>query len=777
MPEEFRPRPAQQRILEYRGGYMGISAVPGSGKTFTLSLLAAQLVEQLARSTRLEDREVLIVTFTNSAVDNFRRRIARFLHEGRGLLPNVGYRVRTLHGLAHDIVRERPGLVGLSEDFDIVDERTAREMKEDAVLRFLRNHPDALSPFIEPEQLSRNNQYFQSRLQRDAAEIAGAMIRDIKDERMDLHWLRERLRNQSGTWPLLDFGLEVYADYQRNLEYRGAVDFDDLILLALRALEADPRYLERLQDRWPYVLEDEAQDSGALQETLLRALTAKHGNWVRVGDPNQAINTTFTSANTSFLRRFIAQHQELSRDLPNSGRSALPIIEAANRLIDWSQQEHPALPPEQALTQPYILPTPSGDPQPNPAPGEPSVYFFERALSSDQEIDAVVTSLRKWLPANPQRTAAILALDNSRIDRVVTALEAAGLPFDDSLLRAGSATRAAAKAFATLLDYLAHPQAANALAQVWGEVWWPRKGERLAMTSAIAPANGEEAADSPEPRPSRVRSPDAPEPVETFRRALGQLRRPESFLFPAADDWLDGLAWVHDVEGLRAVIEAFRADVQRWTQATILPIDELMLTLGNDLFDDPADLALTHFLAVLLAKLLDENPQWRLPELARELNLIAQNRRRMADFSEEAAGYEPKAGVATVATMHGAKGLEWDRVYLLAVNAYSFPSGGEEETYRGEAYYARDSLNLVAEAQAQLKQLNGGSLDDYVPGRATQQARLDVAAERLRLLYVGMTRARQELIVLYNTGHNAERNPTPPAAAFEALAATQPYTE
>ncbi len=52
-----------------------------------------------------EDQEVLVVTLVNSAVDNFAKRVAAFVRE-RGLLPNLGYRVRTLHGLAHDIVRE-----------------------------------------------------------------------------------------------------------------------------------------------------------------------------------------------------------------------------------------------------------------------------------------------------------------------------------------------------------------------------------------------------------------------------------------------------------------------------------------------------------------------------------------------------------------------------------------------------------------------------------------------------------------------------------------------
>jgi DNA helicase-2/ATP-dependent DNA helicase PcrA len=144
---------------------MGISAVPGSGKTFTLSLLAARLVERLAANGRLDEREVLVVTFTNSAVANFRARIGQFLRQERGLLPGAGYRVRTLHGLAHDIVRERPGLVGLSEDFEIIDDRTANEIKRDAVIGYLRTHPDAFAPFIKPELLQ-NPQRYRRRLAR-----------------------------------------------------------------------------------------------------------------------------------------------------------------------------------------------------------------------------------------------------------------------------------------------------------------------------------------------------------------------------------------------------------------------------------------------------------------------------------------------------------------------------------------------------------------------------------------------------------------------------------
>jgi DNA helicase-2/ATP-dependent DNA helicase PcrA len=175
----------------------------------------------------------------------------------------------------------------------------------------------------------------------------------------------------------------------------------------------------------------------------------------------------------------------------------------------------------------------------------------------------------------------------------------------------------------------------------------------------------------------------------------------------------------------------------------------------------------------MLAKLADERAtsreQWRLPELAKELDNIAQNRRRVLSFNENEGGYEATPGKITVATIHAAKGLEWDRVYITAVNNFSFPSGSENEKYRSERFWARDSLNLVAEAIEQVKQLAMGTLDDYASGHATHSARLALAAERLRLLYVGITRARQELIITYNTGRSFESDPNPPALAFEAL--------
>ena len=84
----FVPRPAQEAVLAYQGGRMGVSAVPGSGKTHVLSYLAAQLVSHNLH----DDQEVLVVTFSNSAVDNYVQRITDIVRrEGRNPRLELSY--------------------------------------------------------------------------------------------------------------------------------------------------------------------------------------------------------------------------------------------------------------------------------------------------------------------------------------------------------------------------------------------------------------------------------------------------------------------------------------------------------------------------------------------------------------------------------------------------------------------------------------------------------------------------------------------------------------
>jgi DNA helicase-2/ATP-dependent DNA helicase PcrA len=175
----------------------------------------------------------------------------------------------------------------------------------------------------------------------------------------------------------------------------------------------------------------------------------------------------------------------------------------------------------------------------------------------------------------------------------------------------------------------------------------------------------------------------------------------------------------------------------------------------------------------------ESHPTYRLAELVEELAVIARNERRFLGFADEDGGFKPPRGKVTISTMHKAKGLEWDRVYLLSVNNYSFPSGLAHDRYISEPWFVRDGLNLEAEALEVLESLVQlqAPVPDRLPdirdwwlakeGTATRQARLDYVAERLRLLYVGVTRARRSLIVTWNTGRRSDK--LQPAVPFIAL--------
>ncbi len=216
----------------------------------------------------------------------------------------------------------------------------------------------------------------------------------------------------------------------------------------------------------------------------------------------------------------------------------------------------------------------------------------------------------------------------------------------------------------------------------------------------------------------------------------------------------------------------FLAVVRRWLEASVLPADQLVLTVAQELFRGEApgvvsrDLAIAHKIASLLRSAAVQNPDWRLGELTEEVGRIANNEGHFIRFEEDEAGYSPTPGRVTVSTMHKAKGLEWDRVYLLGLNSYDFPSASPGDVYRGEEWFIRDGLNLVAEATAQLEAMSRG--DGLQEGDASRESRLRYVEERLRLLYVGITRARRELIVTTNRG-NREEDPRPPALALTAL--------
>jgi DNA helicase-2/ATP-dependent DNA helicase PcrA len=793
----FTPRPSQENILRYTGGRLGIAAVPGAGKTHILSALAAKIIHE---GWLGDDQEVLIVTLVNSAVDNFEARIKRFFDNPLQAL--YKYRVRTLHGLAHDIVREKPARVGLEERFSIIDEREAGFIRRESVNAWLANR--SLDEYLDPALDQSKMDWVKRQQLPDLLDsLALAFIRSSKDRLLTPESLRAKLDASPAPLPLAELGWSIYADYQRALAYRGAVDFDDLIRLALTLLESDEEFLERLRYRYPFILEDEAQDSSLTQERILSLLSGSRaersrsdsegvdearltgdpalrlrslesarrsaqrdgddGNWVRVGDPNQAIFETFTTASPELLRAFIQNNPSV--DMPESGRSQPSVLAVANHLIDWVMTSHPDPNVRTALSVPHIVPVPEGDPQQNPPDNPDGIKFISKRYTPDEEMEAVVKSIKGYVdsfvesPIEEQPTIAVLVPRNARGVEVVNALRQKGIePIE--LISSTSETRAAAGSLSYLLAYLADPQSARKLSKAY-EVWRRDWRDGMSLRAQAAKQSPEDEENLNEEGVASSQRTSAL--LATTSGLLRKMVDVENFIAPRKDnDWLTAIG-ESEAEQVIQELSAFRVNVQRWLNAVTLPIDQLVLTLAQDVFSEASDLALAHKLALVLRGAADDHADWRLPELTSELAVIAKNERRFIGFSSDDSGFDPERhrGRVVVTTMHKAKGLEWDRVYLMSVNNYDFPSNMPNDRFISEKWFVRSGLDLAAESLAQLTALGSSSeYDWYEEGAATMRSRLDYVKERLRLLYVGITRAKRDLIVTWNSGRQGDATPS-----------------
>lgn len=740
MQPKVKLRASQERVMRYDGGYMAISAVPGSGKTFTLSHLAAKLV---LHSELNMGQEILVVTFSNSAADNFSARIGQILNQ-EGFIEGYGYKVRTLHGLANDIIHERPDLVGLSNHFTVVDgaesERIIRELiqykiqeKPDGFERLLANH---LSYSARKDYLSLKKEIFNDALYY----LFSAFIRTVKDHLLSESELDVLIANAKQPSELLIMGQSIYRDYQAALAYREGVDFDDLVRLAWKALTSDADLLRTLQERWPFILEDEAQDSSKMHEAILTLLSEKNGNWVRVGDPNQAIYESFTTADPNLLRRFSEREDVLSVTLPESGRSCVEIIRLANLLNDWSQKAHPNISIRDGLSYPLILPTAKDDVQANPPCCESAVEMVGQKFSPEEELAFLKKAVREWLEAHPDDTVAVLAMSNKRVGNIAQALIEEGLPVVDGLLKNQKNATITAGAITKLLRIVLFPNYGKFLGNAFSVLFKDLKEDE---DYAIA--------------------------FKKCNHYLNQLTFIEEFLYPDEDSTpypIEGLL-DDDLEMTKDLLERFAQIIRRWFKASILPIDQLILTIAQDLNRSSVELAIVHKLSQLAKQLCQENPDWEIAKIVNEIEQIARNTRGFMNLNESNEGFNPELykGQVVVGTFHKSKGLEWDKVFLSSLNSYDFPSGAPEDIYISEAEFFNEPKNKQAEVLAELKNIITESEDVFQPGKATLLDQNDVARERLRLLYVGITRARKSLTLSYNVGY--KRSGT--AVALQAI--------
>ncbi len=337
--------PEQREAVLTLDRHLLIVAGPGTGKTRTLTARLAYLVRtgrakpisphppppsspspREGRGSRTaaggeagEGRDlypILAITFTNRAAEEMRERLAAWLGpEQAGRIT-----VATFHALAAALLREFADRVGLPQDFTIATDADALEV--------LRR--------VAPDLTARQRQDLYERIQaakrgpgpHPSPLAAGAAIPPPLPQGE-----RGGGNGGGGVRAPDDVPPALWDAYHAALRDAGAVDYGDLLALAVRLLEQDPEVRETLHARYRWLAVDEYQDINAVQYRLLRLLAAGGANVCAIGDPDQAIYG-FRGADSRYFHAFPQDFQPARVvRLRRNYRSAAAILQAAQDLL------------------------------------------------------------------------------------------------------------------------------------------------------------------------------------------------------------------------------------------------------------------------------------------------------------------------------------------------------------------------------------------------------------------------------------------------------------
>ncbi len=300
----------QRRAVTHPGGPLLILAGAGSGKTRCLTYRVAWLIsDQLVDPSR-----ILLLTFTNKAAGEMKSRVKNLLsiNDSRLTIHGIPW-AGTFHSWCAWILRKHAGLAGLKESWVIYDEddkeSLLKEIIADLDLPKTRFRPRA----------------------------AGAVISDAKNE---LVAATEYPQFARGEW--YEGVARIYLEYQRRLKQFGGLDFDDLLVEAVKMFERQEGLLTGYQEQIQHLLVDEYQDTNTAQYRLTRLLSGRHQNLTAVGDFSQAIYQ-FRGANYKNLLQLQRDFRDLTTmRLEQNYRSHQSILDAAHRVIKNNTQ-HPVL--------------------------------------------------------------------------------------------------------------------------------------------------------------------------------------------------------------------------------------------------------------------------------------------------------------------------------------------------------------------------------------------------------------------------------------------------
>lgn len=300
---------AQLEAVTFGEGPLLVIAGAGSGKTRTIVYRVAWLVEQ-----GIDPSSVLLLTFTRKAAEEMLTR-ASMLLDGRVSRVAGG----TFHSTGNQLLRRYANLLGLDSSFSIMDQGDAMEAI-DHCKRSLDPAPSDPKGFPKARTI--------------AAIVSLAVGRDRTIEEAIGH----RYPHLQPYAPDVERVFRLYEEHKRA---NNLMDYDDLLVHAIRVLEDHPRVRQEISERWRYILVDEYQDTNRLQAKMLRLLASHHDNVTAVGDDSQSIYS-FRGADFRNIMTFseIFPGTRVIK-LEENYRSTAPILAVTNAIISRAQVGYP----------------------------------------------------------------------------------------------------------------------------------------------------------------------------------------------------------------------------------------------------------------------------------------------------------------------------------------------------------------------------------------------------------------------------------------------------
>jgi DNA helicase-2/ATP-dependent DNA helicase PcrA len=299
--------PEQYRAATTTEGPLLILAGAGSGKTRVLVHRIAYILEQ----KKAVPWQIFAVTFTNKAAGEMKSRLEKLIG---GSMSQAW--IGTFHSLCARLLRIEAKRLGYGSNFTIYDAEDSK--------RLLKRVLDDLAV-----DTSRGI---------SVASVANEIDR-AKNKGLGAKAFAERPHGSFES-PAQKIARAAYPRYQRELARANAMDFGDLLLLAVELLAHHPEVRRRYSDRFRYVMVDEFQDTNAIQYDLLKLLVTEHQNLGVVGDDDQSIYR-WRGAEVSNILEF---HREFSRativKLEENYRSTGNILSAANAVIAQNARRH-----------------------------------------------------------------------------------------------------------------------------------------------------------------------------------------------------------------------------------------------------------------------------------------------------------------------------------------------------------------------------------------------------------------------------------------------------